>query len=67
MYYYLCVIKRMWIHDARNAAVPTATMRVKVAIAVSVIVLLAVGFAPQIVEGITAPAAAELGLPSLPR
>ena len=67
MYYYLCVIKRMWIHDARSPAKPEAPMRVKIAIAVSVLVLIAGGFAPQILEGITAPAAAELGLPSLPR
>ena len=67
MYYYLCVIKRMWIHDAKNPAVPVAPMGVKVALAVSVMLLLAGGFAPQIFESITAPAAAELGLPSQPR
>ena len=67
MYYYLCVIKRMWIHDARSPAKPVAPMRVKIALGISVLILLAGGFAPQILEGLTAPAAAELGLPSRPR
>jgi len=67
LYYYLCVIKRMWIKDARNPAEPVVPMRVKVALAISLIVLIAGGIAPQMIESMTAPAAAELGMPSVPR
>jgi NADH-quinone oxidoreductase subunit N len=67
LYYYLCVIKRMWIKDARNPAEPIVPKRVKVALVVSLIVLVAGGLAPQLVEKMTAPAAAELGLPKTPR
>jgi NADH-quinone oxidoreductase subunit N len=67
LYYYLCVIKRMWIKDARSPAEPVVPQRVKVALAVCTIVVLATGFAPQLIESMTAPAAAELGLPKIPR
>lgn len=67
MYYYLSVIKRMWVKDARSPAEPVVPQRVKVALAVSVIVLLAAGMAPQLFESMTAQAAATLGLPTIPR
>ena len=67
LYYYLCVIKRVWIKDARSPAEPVVPPRVKIALAVCVLVLLATGIAPQLIESMSAAAASTLDLPATPR
>lgn len=50
LYYYLTVIKRIFVHDAPNPAAPTVQPSVKFAMITSVIVLIGCGIAPMLLE-----------------
>ena len=57
LYYYLCVVKRIWMRDPRTADVPVLPLRMKLALGACVLLLVAGGMAPGILESTTAAAA----------
>ena len=66
LYYYLAVVKRIYMRDARSPATPAAANRMKVALVVSVALLILAGLAPGMIADGTAEIARGLGFPSLP-
>ncbi len=62
LYYYLCVVKRIWMRDARTAVAPAVPLRMKVALAAGIVALIVGGIAPQFLDRVTASAAAGAGI-----
>ncbi len=66
LYYYLCVVKRIWMRDPRTPETPTLPLRMKVVLGLAVLVLFVGGLAPQLLETTTAAIAVETELPARP-
>ncbi len=67
LYYYLCVIKRIYMREERHPAKSVVPLRLKVVLAISMAALVIGGIAPQFLADKTAEIAEELQFAPRPR
>ncbi len=60
MYYYLCVVKRIYVHEPRMTTTPVIPLRMRIILTASIVAIMALGIRPQIIENSTTEAAKEL-------
>ncbi len=67
LYYYLCICKRLYVHEPRSAEPLRVPMRMRVALVLSCALLVFGGIAPQFLERTASRITAELQFPASPK
>jgi NADH-quinone oxidoreductase subunit N len=66
LYFYLCVVKRLYVHEPRVPTPIAVAPRLRLTLMVAIVVLIAGGLAPQLLERTTSEVVASLGFPDRP-